>query len=194
MHIFQTLCSCIRMQPFDYFFFNSNVNLHKYSHYRLQKKYLFLGSLDTLNWTDIDVRELASRVIFAPPTPPHRNQIVTLPPNYNWLPCINSLPVSNTGQTMSVFYMICVGPEAEYGGYAPDPEMDDEGWASWAWSYVPQILPAYDENELGEYDGPRRKPQPGILSVGFYVTKASIIFKVRSQTTTRHTNSRLSHN
>ena len=62
------------------------------------------------------------------------------------------------------------------------PAMDEgaggEGWASWAWSYVPQILPSGEEGEDDDEQGPRRKPQPGVLSLGFYIKKASIVFKV----------------
>ena len=58
----------------------------------------------------------------------------------------------------------------------PEGEEDDEGWVSWAWSYVPQILPS--EEDLAEEDRSRSKPLYPVVSIGFYIHKASIMFKV----------------
>ena len=61
-------------------------------------------------------------------------------------------------------------------GDGPHPG-DQEGWASWAWSYVPQILPSGEEED-GDESGPRRKPQLPVLTLGFYIKQASLAFKV----------------
>ncbi|XP_041362052.1 vacuolar protein sorting-associated protein 13B-like [Gigantopelta aegis] len=57
-----------------------------------------------------------------------------------------------------------------------EDEDEDEGWASWAWSYVPQILPS--EEDLAGEDRPRTKPLPPVVSIGFYIHKASVMFKL----------------
>ena len=54
--------------------------------------------------------------------------------------------------------------------------MDSEGWASWAWSYVPDIL-YYEEDEEGGTRKRETRPDP-ILSVGLYCDRARITFKV----------------
>ena len=71
----------------------------------------------------------------------------------------------------------------------PDDQMD-EGWVSWAWSFVPAIVG--EEDEEGE-DGTYHQREPGsspsgtqqhaqprdpVVSIGFYCTKASVTFKV----------------
>ena len=70
---------------------------------------------------------------------------------------------------------------------SPDPAVgideDDQGWASWAWSYVPQILPTEEEEAeqmMQEADERlrREKAAPHILSLGFYIHKGTILFKV----------------
>ena len=61
-------------------------------------------------------------------------------------------------------------------------QANTQGWGSWAWSYVPQILPYeedYDEEEDSE--GEKRlpqKPQPPVLAVGLYITQITVVFKV----------------
>ena len=76
-------------------------------------------------------------------------------------------------------------------GGSDDPM--DEGWVSWAWSFVPAIVGEEDEEgEEGE-DGSCHQREPGsspsgtqqhmqprdpIVSIGFYCTKASVTFKV----------------
>jgi hypothetical protein len=57
-------------------------------------------------------------------------------------------------------------------------ENNQQGWGSWMWSYVPQILPEDEEGEHGDFSI-RRKPQPLVLSIGIYGHKISITFKVR---------------
>lgn len=68
------------------------------------------------------------------------------------------------------------------------PEEADEGWVSWAWSFIPAIVGEDEEGEEGLYqaretrDGhnPLQLPcKDPIVSIGFYCTKASITFKVR---------------
>ncbi|KAM9436061.1 intermembrane lipid transfer protein VPS13B [Clarias gariepinus] len=64
-------------------------------------------------------------------------------------------------------------------------ENDDQGWVSWAWSFVPAIINTEEEEgyyaEMENTGGPSplqsslREP---IVSVGFYCTKASITFKL----------------
>ncbi|XP_059174786.1 intermembrane lipid transfer protein VPS13B-like [Physella acuta] len=61
-------------------------------------------------------------------------------------------------------------------------DQSSQGWASWAWSYVPQILPTEEEQaELDrqmEEQGRRGKPPPLILSIGFYIHHGTIVFKM----------------
>lgn len=68
------------------------------------------------------------------------------------------------------------------------PEDPDQGWVSWAWSFVPAIVGAEEDGEEGLYnqgetEGVTNNPQQHtskdpIVSIGFYCTKASITFKV----------------
>lgn len=55
---------------------------------------------------------------------------------------------------------------------------NNQGWGSWMWSYVPQILPEGEEGEEQGDISTRRKPQPSVLSIGMYGHKISITFKV----------------
>ncbi|KAJ8322212.1 hypothetical protein KUTeg_000683 [Tegillarca granosa] len=57
------------------------------------------------------------------------------------------------------------------------PKEDDVGWAQWAWSYVPQILPS-EEEELLQETKPKKKHEPLILSVGMYAHKITLVFKL----------------
>lgn len=67
-------------------------------------------------------------------------------------------------------------------------EEGDQGWVSWAWSFVPAIVgeeEGYEEGlyEQGEAGGIPTNPQQltprdPIVSIGFYCTKASVTFKV----------------
>ena len=58
-----------------------------------------------------------------------------------------------------------------------------QGWGSWAWSYVPQILPYDDyDPDMEDYDGEKTvpcKPQPSVLVIGLYVAQANVVCKVR---------------
>ena len=56
---------------------------------------------------------------------------------------------------------------------------EGDSWSSWAWSYVPQILPTEEEGEEEEgEDQPRRKAAPPILVISLYISKASLLLKV----------------
>uniref|UniRef100_A0A4W6EZE5 Vacuolar protein sorting 13 homolog B n=1 Tax=Lates calcarifer TaxID=8187 RepID=A0A4W6EZE5_LATCA len=64
----------------------------------------------------------------------------------------------------------------------------DQGWVSWAWSFVPAIVGTEEEREEGLYQpretgGIPNSPQQHthkdpIVSIGFYCTKASVTFKL----------------
>lgn len=68
------------------------------------------------------------------------------------------------------------------------PDETDQGWVSWAWSFVPAIVGTEEENEEDPYQqresgGTANSPQQHthkdpIVSIGFYCTKASVTFKV----------------
>ncbi|XP_073341098.1 intermembrane lipid transfer protein VPS13B-like isoform X3 [Pagrus major] len=68
------------------------------------------------------------------------------------------------------------------------PEEADEGWVSWAWSFVPAIVGTEEEGEEGLYqqretggipNNPQQHtPKDPIVSIGFYCTKASVTFKL----------------
>lgn len=69
-------------------------------------------------------------------------------------------------------------------------EEADQGWVSWAWSFVPAIVGTEEEEEgeEGVYQQreagglpsspPQHIPKDPIVSIGFYCTKASVTFKV----------------
>ncbi|XP_040899909.1 vacuolar protein sorting-associated protein 13B-like isoform X4 [Toxotes jaculatrix] len=68
------------------------------------------------------------------------------------------------------------------------PDEADQGWVSWAWSFVPAIVGTEEESEEGLYPqretgGIPNSPQQHthkdpIVSIGFYCTKASVTFKL----------------
>ncbi|KAK7885997.1 hypothetical protein WMY93_025618 [Mugilogobius chulae] len=68
------------------------------------------------------------------------------------------------------------------------PGEADQGWVSWAWSFVPAIVGAEEEDEQYLYQeqeggGITKSPQhhtpkDPIVSIGFYCTKASVTFKL----------------
>lgn len=77
---------------------------------------------------------------------------------------------------------------AQYISQDPYLHQDDDqqqGWVSWAWSFVPAIV-SYDdeENDSGGTDDGTTEQQKSqslkdpIISVGFYCTKATVTFKV----------------
>ncbi|XP_017585851.1 vacuolar protein sorting-associated protein 13B isoform X9 [Corvus cornix cornix] len=77
---------------------------------------------------------------------------------------------------------------AQYTSQDPYLHQDDDqqqGWVSWAWSFVPAIV-SYDDEEndsSGIDDGTAEQQKSQslkdpIISVGFYCTKATVTFKV----------------
>lgn len=63
----------------------------------------------------------------------------------------------------------------------------DQGWVSWAWSFVPAIVGTeenceddiYLQRETGGTPNTQQHtPKDPIISIGFYCTKASVTFKV----------------
>ncbi|XP_017308311.2 intermembrane lipid transfer protein VPS13B isoform X6 [Ictalurus punctatus] len=61
---------------------------------------------------------------------------------------------------------------------------DDQGWVSWAWSFVPAIINTEEEEQCYPEMEDTGNPSPlqsslrePIVSVGFYCTKASVTFK-----------------
>ena len=68
---------------------------------------------------------------------------------------------------------------------ALSPRDEEAGWATWAWSFVPQILPA-EEDEDGDGSsygnasgrGSGKGQEEAVLVVGFYCSKAEVVFKV----------------
>ncbi|XP_053467279.1 intermembrane lipid transfer protein VPS13B isoform X5 [Ictalurus furcatus] len=62
---------------------------------------------------------------------------------------------------------------------------DDQGWVSWAWSFVPAIINTEEEEQRYPEMEDTGNPSPlqsslrePIVSVGFYCTKASVTFKL----------------
>ncbi|XP_017308304.2 intermembrane lipid transfer protein VPS13B isoform X1 [Ictalurus punctatus] len=62
---------------------------------------------------------------------------------------------------------------------------DDQGWVSWAWSFVPAIINTEEEEQCYPEMEDTGNPSPlqsslrePIVSVGFYCTKASVTFKL----------------
>ncbi|XP_067217864.1 intermembrane lipid transfer protein VPS13B-like isoform X4 [Chanodichthys erythropterus] len=82
------------------------------------------------------------------------------------------------------------GSEASLTGQYYQGEDEDQGWMSWAWSFVPAIVSAEDEegeSESGFYTESQeagaarplhKSPRDPVVSVGFYCTKASVTFKL----------------
>uniref|UniRef100_A0A8C2X0N4 Vacuolar protein sorting 13 homolog B n=1 Tax=Cyclopterus lumpus TaxID=8103 RepID=A0A8C2X0N4_CYCLU len=68
------------------------------------------------------------------------------------------------------------------------PEEGDQGWVSWAWSFVPAIVDLEEGDEEGLYqqgeaegiptNPQQHAPKDPIVSIGFYCTKASVTFKL----------------
>ncbi|KAM9851512.1 intermembrane lipid transfer protein VPS13B [Aulostomus maculatus] len=67
-------------------------------------------------------------------------------------------------------------------------EETDQGWVSWAWSFVPAIVGTEEETEEDLYqqretggimNSPQQHtPKDPVVSIGFYCTKASVTFKL----------------
>ncbi|XP_039544806.1 vacuolar protein sorting-associated protein 13B-like isoform X5 [Pimephales promelas] len=82
------------------------------------------------------------------------------------------------------------GSEASLTGQYYQDEDEDQGWVSWAWSFVPAIVSAEDEEgegesgfytestEAGSARPLHRSPRDPVVSIGFYCTKASLTFKL----------------
>ncbi|XP_042321632.1 vacuolar protein sorting-associated protein 13B isoform X3 [Sceloporus undulatus] len=82
-----------------------------------------------------------------------------------------------------------VGKDMQYispESYAQQDDDQQQGWVSWAWSFVPAIV-GNDDDEgycVGIDDGTTINPQKlptvkdPIVSIGFYCTKATITFKL----------------
>ncbi|KAK3772280.1 hypothetical protein RRG08_039097 [Elysia crispata] len=106
------------------------------------------------------------------------------------------IPAPPTPQSSSVdaaaAVMIEEGEElAEFSGSAEGQEEDDQGWASWAWSYVPQLLPTEEEEaelRMQETDERLRRERaaPHILSLGFYIHNGTILFKLTEKSRDSH--------
>ncbi|XP_029101804.1 vacuolar protein sorting-associated protein 13B isoform X3 [Scleropages formosus] len=79
--------------------------------------------------------------------------------------------------------------------YLPGMEEDQQGWVSWAWSFVPALVGTGEEDEERHGDGERvyhqemeedgrpsspqqHAPRDPVVSVGFYCTKATVTFKL----------------
>lgn len=75
-----------------------------------------------------------------------------------------------------------ISPES----YVQQDDDQQQGWVSWAWSFVPAIVGNDDEEGdfLGIDDGTTMNQHKSqavkdpIVSIGFYCTKATITFKV----------------
>jgi len=62
-----------------------------------------------------------------------------------------------------------------------NPEETDQGWAAWAWSFVPQLAASDGElSELALSDSQQsmKKVEQSVLDVGIYIMQASVVFKV----------------
>lgn len=60
-------------------------------------------------------------------------------------------------------------------------EDTNQGWAAWAWSFVPQLTTSDSElSEFTESDGQlsMKKAEQSVLDVGLYIMQASVVFKV----------------
>ncbi|XP_028325510.1 vacuolar protein sorting-associated protein 13B isoform X2 [Gouania willdenowi] len=67
-------------------------------------------------------------------------------------------------------------------------EDEDQGWVSWAWSFVPALVDTEEEGDEDPYqqretggisNSPQQHiPKDPIVSIGFYCTKASVTFKL----------------
>ncbi|XP_037389974.1 vacuolar protein sorting-associated protein 13B isoform X3 [Pygocentrus nattereri] len=102
--------------------------------------------------------------------------------------------VSGTEAVVSIPSTVGEGVDPAVSGQYLSPDQyvqkedEEQGWVSWAWSFVPAIVSSgEEEGEAGFYmdteDGGTPSPlQPSfrepIVSVGFYCTKASVTFKL----------------
>ncbi|KAM9308647.1 intermembrane lipid transfer protein VPS13B [Gastrophryne carolinensis] len=89
------------------------------------------------------------------------------------------------------------GGEDELGGglqyqaqemYSMQDDGDEQGWVSWAWSFVPAIVSYGNENDagggyteaedVGTLPGTKSLSKDPVISIGFYCTKATVTFKI----------------
>ncbi|XP_070604208.1 intermembrane lipid transfer protein VPS13B isoform X5 [Erythrolamprus reginae] len=78
-----------------------------------------------------------------------------------------------------------IGKEIPPVFYIPQDDDQQQGWVSWAWSFVPAIVGTDDEDrdDAGEDDGTMNQQKSPIIkdpivSIGLYCTKATITFKL----------------
>jgi len=59
-------------------------------------------------------------------------------------------------------------------------EEASQGWASWAWSFVPQITADSEVTEFAEsgHQQSAKKVEQSVFDVGVYIMQASVVFKV----------------
>jgi len=59
-----------------------------------------------------------------------------------------------------------------------------QGWAEWAWSFVPQLTADSEVTEFAEsgYQQSVKKVEQSVFDVGVYIMQASVVFKVRMPT------------
>ncbi|KAM4705859.1 intermembrane lipid transfer protein VPS13B [Rhinophrynus dorsalis] len=78
--------------------------------------------------------------------------------------------------------------------YSMQDDDEQQGWVSWAWSFVPAIVSSGNENEgedgyIGSEDGTMQQSPKSqqskdpIISMGFYCTKATVTFKLTEMQT-----------
>jgi len=55
-----------------------------------------------------------------------------------------------------------------------------QGWAAWAWSFVPQLTVDSEATEFAEsgYQQSMKKVEQSVFDVGVYIMQASVVFKV----------------
>ena len=59
-------------------------------------------------------------------------------------------------------------------------EEASQGWAAWAWSFVPQITADSEVTEFAEsgHQQSAKKVEQSVFDVGVYIMQASVVFKV----------------
>jgi len=55
-----------------------------------------------------------------------------------------------------------------------------QGWAAWAWSFVPQLTSDGELSELTESESQQlmKKVELNVFDIGVYIMQASVVFKV----------------
>lgn len=56
----------------------------------------------------------------------------------------------------------------------------NQGWAAWAWSFVPQLTADSEGTEFADSGDQQsvKKVEQSVLDVGVYIMQASVVFKV----------------